>query len=297
MDAASILALALALRLVAIFLFPSLNHADEAFQLFEPAHRLAFGWGARTWEFQDGLRSMVAPAVLAGIFRLADPIVGGPTGYIDAARLACALLSLLPIVFIWRMGARESRVHAILAALAAAAWFEIVYFSIRPLTEALACDFALTALALASPPSRALTPRALAGLGLSLALTVLLRLQLAPGAALIALAVARLQVRRRWAPLLAGALPALVVFGAADWLAWGAPFASYFRAIAVNLGAGRASPSTASSRGAGPPHPDRRDLGPRRPRRRRPCRGAAAPVLALARLRRDRAPGPLAHPA
>ena len=237
----SILLFALALRLVAIFLFPSFNHADEVFQLFEPAHRLAFGWGAATWEFQDGLRSMVAPAVLAAIFRLAAPLVGGPQGYIDAARIAIALLSLLPIVFVWRMGERESRIHALIAALVAACWFEIVYFAVRPLTEALACDFALTALALASRPYRDLNRRALAGIGLCLALTVLLRLQLAPGATLVAIAVGRLDIRRRWAPLLAGALPALAVPGVADWLAWGAPFASYARSIAVNLGAAKAS--------------------------------------------------------
>lgn len=237
----SILVFALALRLAAIFLFPSINHPDETFQLFEPAHQLAFGWGVKTWEFYDGIRSMVAPAILAVVFRLAEPVVGGPQGYIDAARMALALLSLLPVAFIWRLGARESRVHAFLASLVAAAWFEIVYFAIRPLTEALACDFALTALALASRPWRDLSFRTLAGIGLCLALTVLLRLQLAPGAALVAIAVGRLQIRRCWAPMLAGAVPALVVFGAADWLTWGAPFASDFRSVAINLGAGKAS--------------------------------------------------------
>jgi hypothetical protein len=238
---AAIMVLALGLRLIAVLFFPSLNHPDETFQLFEPAHRLAFGWGVKTWEFYDGIRSMVPPAILALVFRLADPVVGGPRGYIDAARMAVALLSLLPVAVIWRMGERESRVHALIAALVVATWFEIVYFSIRPLTEALACDFALTALALASRPYRDLTPRVLAGTGLCLALTVLLRLQLAPGAALVAFWVGRLEIRRRWAPMALGAVPALAVFGVADWLTWGAPFASYVRAVAVNLGAGKAS--------------------------------------------------------
>jgi hypothetical protein len=184
---------------------------------------------------------MVTPAILAVIFRLAEPVLGGPRGYIDAARMAVALLSLLPVAFIWRMGARESRVHAMLAGLVAACWFEIVYFSIRPLTEALACDFALTALALASRPWRDLSFRTLAGIGLCLALTVLLRLQLAPGAAIVALWAGRLEIRRGWAPLLVGALPALIVFGGADWLTWGAPFVSYVQAVAINVGAGKAS--------------------------------------------------------
>jgi hypothetical protein len=236
----ALLAVAFAVRVVAALAFPSLNHPDEAFQLFEPAHRLAFGWGVKTWEFDDGIRSWAAPAALAAVFRLAAPVVGGPAGYIDAARIALAALSLLPVWAIWRAGERESRTHAILAGLVAAVWFELVYFSFRPLTEALACDFALTALAVASPPGRALTSRALLGLGLCLALTALLRLQLAPGAALIAIVACRFEVRR-WACLAAGAAPAALVFGAADWIAWGAPFASYVRAVAINLGAGKAS--------------------------------------------------------
>jgi hypothetical protein len=237
----ALLALAFVLRVVVALSFPSLHHPDEAFQLFEPAHRLAFGWGVNTWEFVDGIRSLVPPAGLGTVMRATEAVVGGPTGYIDAVRVALAALSLIPVATVWYAGRRESHTHALLGALIAATWFEIVYFSFRPLTEALACDFALTALALASPPNRNLSLRTLAAIGLCLALTVLLRLQLAPGAALIAIAVGRFEIRRRWAPMVLGALPFLAVFGVADWITWGTPFASYVRAVAVNLGAGKAS--------------------------------------------------------
>ena len=40
-----LLALAMLVRLAAIIAFPSLHHPDENFQLFEQAHRIAFGYG------------------------------------------------------------------------------------------------------------------------------------------------------------------------------------------------------------------------------------------------------------
>jgi len=272
----ALLALALAVRVAALLAFPSINHPDEIFQLFEPAHRLAFGYGVKTWEFQDGIRSMVPPYVLAALFAVSEPVFGGPEGYLRFTGIVLAAISCLPVLFIWRMGERESRAHALVAGVAAATWFELVYFSFRPLTEALACDAILIALALASslppldgeggptagrhgwgggstpsdPASQGHLPhrgagsgesRVLFGLGLALALTVMLRLQLAPGAAFVALWVGRARIRSRWAPMILGATPVLVLFGAVDWLTWGAPFASYVRAVSVNLGQNKAS--------------------------------------------------------
>jgi len=237
----ALLAVALAVRVAALFAFPSVNHPDEIFQLFEPAHRIAFGYGVRTWEFQDGIRSMVPPYILAALFAVSEPVFGGPEGYLRFTGIVLAALSCLPIVFIWRMGARESRTHALAAGVAAATWFELVYFSFRPLTEALACDAILIALALASRPDEDRTPRVLFGVGLTLALTVMLRLQLAPGAAFVALWVGRARLRARWLPMILGAAPALILFGGVDWLTWGAPFASYVRAVGINLGQNKAA--------------------------------------------------------
>jgi hypothetical protein len=56
-----VLGVALLLRLGAIVAFPSLHHPDENFQLFEQAHRIAFGYGIVPWEFRDGIRSPVLP--------------------------------------------------------------------------------------------------------------------------------------------------------------------------------------------------------------------------------------------
>ena len=151
----ALLALALALRLAAIVAFPSLHHPDENFQLLEQAHRIAFGYGVVPWEFRDGIRSPVLPYVLAGLFRLGERLAGGPEGYLLVTRAALAALSLLTVVAVYRMGQRTSRTHAVMAALVAATWFELVYFAGRPLTEAVATTFLVVALSLASVPAGA----------------------------------------------------------------------------------------------------------------------------------------------
>jgi phosphatidylinositol glycan class B len=237
----AILALAMLVRLAAIFAAPSLNFWDENFQLFEQGHRLAFGYGVITWEFEDGLRSYVLPYALAGVFAASEPIFGGPQGYIHASQIVIAALSLAPVAAVYEMGRRTSRTHAVIAGLAAATWFEIVYFSFRPLTEALAGDFVIVAVALASALPQTISRRRLAAIGFCLALAVLLRVQLAPGVLFVAAWLCRLDMRTRWSALALGAAPVLVLFGVTDWLTWGAPFSSLVRSVWINLGRDKAS--------------------------------------------------------
>ena len=237
----ALLVLAFAVRATDFFAFPSLHCPDEVFETLEPAHRIAFGYGIKSWEFVDGIRSMVFPYFLAGLFRLSSTVFGGPEGYITFSRLTLALLSCLPVAAIWRMGKRESPAHALIAGVVAATWFEQAFFSFRTLNEAVACDFALTALALASRPAAAFTGRALAAIGACLATSVMLRLQLAPGAVFVWLVVGQARFADRWRPLAMGAAPVVALFGAVDWLTWGAPFISYLRYMDFNLGVGGAS--------------------------------------------------------
>lgn len=237
----AILAFALAVRVAALLAFPSLHHPDEAFQLYEQGHRLVFGYGIKPWEFEDGLRSPVVPHALAALFALAEPVLDGPAGYIRFAQTILALLSLIPIAAIYAMGRRISPTHAILAGLVAATWFELVYFSFRPLTEALAADAVLTALALGSRPFSEISKGRLVAVGVCLAFAAMLRIHLAPGLLFVALWLGRGEVRARWVPLLLGAAPVLLVFGLADWAAWGAPFRSVVNAVWVNAGENKAS--------------------------------------------------------
>ena len=157
----SLLVLALLVRVAAIIEFPSLHHPDENFQLLEQGHRYFFGTGLVPWEFSVGTRSPVLPFLLGLVFAAAEPLVGGPEGYIFVARLLLALSSLAGVVAVYRMGQRVSPTHAVLGGLVTATWFEFVYFAGRPLTEAVATTVLLVGLSLASVSERELTGKRL----------------------------------------------------------------------------------------------------------------------------------------
>ena len=166
----ALLGLALLLRVLAIILFPSLHHPDENFQLFEQAHRTAFGYAIVPWDFREGIRSPVLPYLLAGLFRLGQWALGGPEGYLLLTRLALAVSSLAGGAAVYRMGARTSPIDALIAGVVAATWFEFVYFAARPLTEAVATTILLVALSLASGPDVKLGFRRLLAIGFCLSL-------------------------------------------------------------------------------------------------------------------------------
>lgn len=227
----AILALALILRIASAMLFPSAHHPDETFQAFEQAHRYVFGYGIKPWEFDVGLRSTVLPALLAVVFKVSEA-VGLPL--VPTARCLLALLSLLPVAAVYRAGLRLSPTHAVIGGLVAATWCELVNFSFRPLTEALATGFILTALALVSFRPE-LSRRVLVATGICLGLATMLRVHFAPAALVIVLWLGVLRRPRQIVELgLGGCLPVLL-FGLADWIAWGVPFHAPFTAIYVNV--------------------------------------------------------------
>jgi Alg9-like mannosyltransferase family len=102
-----LLLLALLVRLATIIAFPSLHHPDENFQLFEQGHRWFFGYGLVPWEFRVGTRSPVMPFLLGLTFAAAEPVVGGPEGYLLIAKLLLALSSLAGVVAVYRMGSAD----------------------------------------------------------------------------------------------------------------------------------------------------------------------------------------------
>jgi GPI mannosyltransferase 3 len=230
-----LLAFAFSMRLAAILAFPSLDHPDENFQVFEQAHRFAFGYGIVPWEFVTGIRSPILPAIFAVVFRLSAPVVGGPEGYLIVARLTLAAASLVAVAAIYRMGRRTSPTHALIGGLVAATWFEFIYFAGRPLTEAVATIVLLCALSLASVTAPDFTFRRLVAIGFSLGLCLMLRVHLLMGLLVIALWVGRLDLRKRWRPMVLGAAIPIAVFGLADWIAWGGFFHSYLEAVRTNL--------------------------------------------------------------
>ena len=241
----AILGLALGLRIASAILFPSAHHPDETFQAFEQAHRYAFGYGIKPWEFDVGLRSTVLPALLSVVFRATDAL-GLPL--VLSSRFLLALISLLPVAAVYRAGLRLSPTHAIVGALVAATWCELVNFSFRPLTEALATNFILTALALVSFRSE-LSRRVLLATGLCLGLATILRIHFAPAALVIVLFLGIMKRPRQMLAFGLGACAPVLVFGLADWIVWGVPFHAPFTAIKVNV-----IEDVASAFGRSPPH-------------------------------------------
>lgn len=231
--------LALAVRIAALIAFPSLHHPDETFQVFEPAHRLAFGYGVVTWEFNEGIRSYVLPYLFSWVFRLAAAVRDDPAHYIFVARLLLIGLSILPVIVGYVAFRSQSRTHAIIIAFASAIGFEQVYFSSRPLTEAVACDFFLSAacLAVMAKPRRG----TLLALGFMLSMAFCLRYHLVAGIAVLAIAVIGRDPKTNTQLLLTGAAAPLAVFAVTDWLTWGFPFASLLNSINLNLVQDKAS--------------------------------------------------------
>jgi hypothetical protein len=225
--------LAIAVRLFALIYYPSLHHPDENYQVFEQAHRLAFGYGVVPWEFDDGIRSYVLPYLFSLIYRAAAFVKDSPDFYIFWSRFFLITLSTLPVIVAYVSERRRSRLHAVILAFVCAIWFELIYFSGRPLTEAVACDFLLSAACLAvTKPSR---PGTLVALGFLMAMAFCLRYHLVLGLGVLALAVSWRDPIGRGRFLILGAAAPLAVFGLTDWLTWGYPFASMINSIHVNL--------------------------------------------------------------
>lgn len=236
----SLLVLALLIRVAAIIEFPSLHYPDENFQFFEQGHRYFFGTGLVPWEFSFGARSPVLPFLLGLVFAAAEPLVGGPEGYLFVARLLLALLSLAGVVAVYRMGQRVSPTHAVLGGLVTATWFEFVYFAGRPLTEALATTVLLVGLSLASVSERDFTGKRLTYIGFCFALCLMLRMHLLLGILTAWVWVGRLHMEH-WRLMAIGTLIPVSMFGIADAIVWGEPFHSYFEAMRLNLFQGVAS--------------------------------------------------------
>ena len=59
----------LLLRLSSVFLVQTWFVPDEYWQSLEVAHRLSFGYGYLTWEWVEGLRSLIHPFFIAIVYK------------------------------------------------------------------------------------------------------------------------------------------------------------------------------------------------------------------------------------
>lgn len=200
--------LALAFR-VPIAIATFYHHADEVWQYVEPAYGLVTGDWIRTWDIRLGIRSWLIPLILLGpvwLGHLIDPL--GEL-HLVLPRLFMVLASLGTVWAGWSLGARFSRRHAIAAAFVAAVWVDFAYFAPRTSSDTLSVLAILPGLALLVRfRERGDVRLALAG-GFLLGLGFITRFPLGPALAIPFLWAGRLEVRRAWLPMLAGALLAV----------------------------------------------------------------------------------------
>jgi phosphatidylinositol glycan class B len=200
---------------------------DEIYNSLEPAHKLAFGFGAIPWEYYQGARSWVLPALLSIPMRV-PALIGapGPSVYIPVVRILVTLLSVLSIFATYRL-ARSAGARSMGAAAAGAALSLLslaIYFSPRALSENISVLPVVLGFALAIRPGASHTQRIL---GVSLVgFSVLLRLHNAIFAVGL---VAVFLVRFQWRPFLES-LGVLVfwaaLLGVIDLFTWGDLFHS-----------------------------------------------------------------------
>jgi len=226
----AVCAVALAIRLIVAYASPNIAHPDEIFQVLEQAHRLAYGYGVVPWEFREGVRSWILPGLFAGIFKTSDFLFPVPGAYWMGAKIFLALLSLAPVVcgFLWahRIAGLKA---AIITGSFAAVWFELVYFATHSLSEVIAAHLMLAGLYLAFPGVPVGSRIRLAVSGLLLGLALMLRIQLFPGMAIVAIYVWLGRSRQSWQFLALGFGAAVACAGLLDWVTWSYPWQSLWK--------------------------------------------------------------------
>ncbi len=214
---------------------PIIHHPDELWQYLEPAYHLVRGRWVIAWEYREGIRTWLIPALLSIPIAIGKAVSPDSQFYIYLARTVLAALSLLVVGSAAGLGLKISRLHGFFAGFVAAVWFELIYFGPRALSEAIALALILPAayLLFAHEGPRVRLRFALAGLLLGLCVSV--RLQYAPALAVLAIWGCKTRWRDAWIPLVLGGLVGLGVDGAIDAAMGQTPFAWAFKNLGINL--------------------------------------------------------------
>lgn len=221
---------------------------DEIYQSLEPAHRLAFGYGLRAWEYVDGARNWTFPALVAVVMKVASVFgASSPERYLWLLRM---LFSAFGVVAAWgsyRLAIAYKAAPRL--ALAGAALFAFnaasLYFSHRAMSEVASLPLLVWGYVFLLEDrleDRLTRPRLWWAMGASLlGLAVLVRLQ----NGLFCLgALGILFGRRKWEQ---GLFTFAVLccwafaFGLIDKLTWGGWFHSAFKYLQFNVVEGKAA--------------------------------------------------------
>ena len=223
-------------RLVPIVFVPSLNWGDEIFQAIEPAHRLVYGYGLVPWEFQLGMRSWLLPGVVTGLMEVSRLVGDGPEFYLPVIATGFALLASAPVICCFLWARRWSGIGGGFAAAAFVALApELVYFGARTLTETAAAHLLVIGCFLLEPGYPVASRRRLFAAAILLGLACVLRIHLAPAAALVMLWTSWSRWRERLPALVAGGLATILLGAVLDWLTLGYPLASLWRNFLFNV--------------------------------------------------------------
>jgi phosphatidylinositol glycan class B len=230
---AALLLAAFALRFGLALALPSQGRPDEVFQNLEPAWRFLHGDGIITWEWRQGVRSVLFPGLLAGLIWLGEAMGWGPAGYLALVWAVLSLVSTAVVAvgmwFGWRAAGAGG---AMLCGVLLGVWPDLVWLGPKTLVEVQAGHLLVLAMGLAA----ATAPGAarIVGIGLLLGLCFALRFLYAPAMLVVAAWACRASPSR-WLLLALGALLPVAALGLSDWIAWGTPFQTIWRLYQVNI--------------------------------------------------------------
>jgi GPI mannosyltransferase 3 len=206
---------------------------DEVYQTTEQGHRLAFGYGFTPWEFTEGLRSWALPAGLGAVMRSASAL-GADSGLavMTAVKLTLALGGVAAVaaamLLAWRLGGPTA---SLLAGGLTVAFPMLLVYGHHAFAETVSAPLVVAAAALALGTRR--SSHAAAGVLAAVATVIRPQNAIVAVGVVVLLLVRRNREGARRYVLAAGSVAALA--GAADWVAWGAPFASFWRYVDFNL--------------------------------------------------------------
>jgi phosphatidylinositol glycan class B len=213
---------------------------DELFQNLEQAHRFAFGFGLRPWEFRLGARSWVLPGAIGLWMKLLATLgMNSAPALVRGAKLLMAALSLVGVAGAMSLARALGGTSAMLVAGALAGFFpaQLIYGS-RTMSETASGPLVVWATALLVRGG----PRRLAAAGVLTAVAVFIRYQV--GVLAVGLLIFLLVARRGrgWKPFLVAAVVTALALGLVlDVATWGKPFWSFREYVKFNLIEGKAS--------------------------------------------------------
>ena len=227
-----VLLLAFAARVAVGLANDGVLHPDEVMQYLEQAHRLVFGAGMVPWEYEYGLRPWVVSLALAVPLRVLELVgMDTPAVYQPVLEAVLSAASLAVPYAAYRVARALFGADAgHLALLFTAFWYELVSYGHRATIDAIVAYVACAALALVfAQPTGAVRLTC----GALVALAFVLRFQMAPALAAIALVAAVRWRSRVWMAAL-GCVAVVVAGGALDYYTWGMWFSATVNSVALN---------------------------------------------------------------